>query len=79
MKERDELISFLRTCGIGASFHFVPLHLSFFYKNKYKPIDLPNAVMYGDKLVRLPLYPDLKNYEIDYIIDKVTEYVRLRS
>lgn len=75
LKERTELISFLKQNGILAVFHYVPLHTA--------PAGLKYARFNGDdryttkeseRLVRLPMYYGLKEEETDYIISKVKEF-----
>ncbi|WP_020526342.1 dTDP-4-amino-4,6-dideoxygalactose transaminase [Flexithrix dorotheae] len=56
---RDKLINFLKTKGIMAVFHYLPLHQSPYFKDKYKGKTLPNAVRFSDCLVRLPLFFEL--------------------
>lgn len=43
--DRGEFIERLRHRGIGASVHFIPLHLHPFYRDTlgYRPEDFPNA------------------------------------
>lgn len=69
--QRDDLIAFLKQKGIYAVFHYVSLHKSDFYlkDNDYK--QLPMADWYTDCLVRLPLYFELENENVDYIIEQI--------
>ena len=58
---RDRLQSHLRRNGIGAAFHFVPLHLSpMGQKCGYSEGDLPVTEDLSARLLRLPLYPALR-------------------
>lgn len=74
---RDKVIRGLRTYGIEASFHYLPLHASAMGKKlKYKIGDLPVTEEVSATLIRLPIYPKLKKSEIDYItaaLEKVIE------
>ena len=58
--DRDPLISAFRNAGIGASFHYIPLHNAP-YARKFldKPIILPKTEYLADSLIRLPLHPGL--------------------
>lgn len=69
---RDELIAYLAEKEISASVHYIPNHLYEMYRPYYRK--LPVAESVWGKLVTLPLYPDLKDEEVDYIIDNVKRF-----
>ena len=65
---RDKVIDGLRSYGIEASFHYLPLHASSMGKRLgYKREDLPVSQEVAETLIRLPIYPQLKKSEMDYI------------
>lgn len=70
--KRDELITYLAEHGISASVHYIPNHLYNIYKPYYRK--LPVAELVWKKLVTLPLFPDLKDSDVDYIIEKVKKF-----
>jgi perosamine synthetase len=70
--KRDELVSYLADNGIATSVHYIPNHLYNIYKPFYRK--LPIAENVWKKLITLPLYPDLRNEEVDFIIDKVMKF-----
>lgn len=73
--DRIKFISYLKSHGIGASFHYVPLHLSeYFKKSGLRSTDLKNTENLSLKIVRLPFYYSLKMEEVDYIIEKIKSY-----
>jgi dTDP-4-amino-4,6-dideoxygalactose transaminase len=56
--DRDPLIKAFQAAGIGASFHYVPLHNAPYARKIFeKPVSLPNTERLADTLIRLPLYP----------------------
>lgn len=71
---RDGLISFLKSKGILAVFHYQSLHLSTFYKQKYSGNNLPNTEIFSERLIRLPLYYELGSESIDFIVKTIEEY-----
>lgn len=73
-KVRDELIRYLRSKGIHAVFHYLPLHLSPFFKDKHDGRILNNTVKFSERLIRLPLFYELTDSEQNYIIKKVKEF-----
>ena len=73
---RDELIFKLNEVGIGTSVHYVPIHMHSYYQKKYglKNNDFPNAKLYSDTVISLPLYPMLKIAEVKYIVDVLKDF-----
>ena len=71
---RDQLISFLKANGIWSVFHYLPLHKSEYYLNKYEGSELPKSDYYSDCLIRLPMYYELESEQIETIIEKVKEF-----
>jgi dTDP-4-amino-4,6-dideoxygalactose transaminase len=74
LRERTELISFLKTYFIESMFHYVSLHTSNFFLSSNKKIVLSNAERFSDCLLRLPLFPDLLETEVNFISAKVKEF-----
>lgn len=77
LDERTRFISYLKENGIGAVFHYVPLHSApagkkygvFCGEDKYTTSE-------SDKLVRLPMYYGLTKDDTDYIIEKVYAFYK---
>jgi dTDP-4-amino-4,6-dideoxygalactose transaminase len=59
LEDRAKMIERLKQAEVLSVFHYLSLHKSEYYKNKYKGKDLKNADRYADCLVRLPLYYEL--------------------
>ena len=77
LKERSEFISFMKEKDILAVFHYLSLHKSDYYLKNYSPRPiLPQCDRYADGLVRLPLYFDLTDVELKYIIKQVTLFFK---
>jgi dTDP-4-amino-4,6-dideoxygalactose transaminase len=74
LEERNQLISFLKENGIKAVFHYQSLHKSLFFQNNHDGRILPNSDKFTNCLVRLPLYYDLKEEELNLIVQKVQEF-----
>ncbi len=69
-KTKFFLMEKFKKLGIGVSVHYgTPLPNMTYYKNKYKinVLNFINSKNYGDRVISLPVYPKLKNKEIDYI------------
>lgn len=72
--QRDKLINYLKTNYIHAVFHYQSLHKSDYYlkNNNYK--HLINSDFYSENLVRLPLYYELENLDMDKIIETIKSF-----
>ena len=71
-EEQQRILAHLRGKGIGAVFHFQPLHDSPYAKEHLSPLPkLPETVRAAETLIRLPLYHDLKTSEVDRIVAEV--------
>ena len=78
LDERTKLISYLKEQGIGAVFHYLSLHLSDYYREHHVgeiPV-LPNCDRYADCLVRLPMFYELKDDELQNIISSIREFYK---
>ncbi len=70
--ERQTLIEHLAAHGIQAVFHYVPLHTSPMGRRLgYRAGDLPVTEDLADRLLRLPLYPDLREGQVSRVVDAV--------
>jgi dTDP-4-amino-4,6-dideoxygalactose transaminase len=75
LAQRTDFIEYMLINGIGAPFHYIPLHSSPAGK-KYGRAhgDLLITDELSSGLVRLPNYFTLSDDKIDYVIDKVRAY-----
>jgi dTDP-4-amino-4,6-dideoxygalactose transaminase len=74
---RNNAIAFFRTKGIGATFHYLPLHLSPVGRSLgYGPGDFPVTESASARLLRLPIYPSLTDEEQLHVIRTMQEYAR---
>ena len=72
--ERDDLLSFLKNKGILSVFHYLPLHKSEYFKNKYEGEELPNTIRYSECMIRLPFFVELSEGQIALICNSIGEY-----
>ena len=68
---RTRLIEGLKECGIMAVFHYQGLHRSPFYSAKHDGRVLQYCDALSDRLVRLPLFADLTDQDVDRICDVI--------
>jgi dTDP-4-amino-4,6-dideoxygalactose transaminase len=73
-EQRDELIRHLKSNQMEATFHYYPLHLSSFIVKNKKPVSLKNTEIFGERLVRLPLFYELSDKDQKEVIARVKEF-----
>ncbi|MCF6096385.1 DegT/DnrJ/EryC1/StrS family aminotransferase [Thermovorax subterraneus] len=75
-QKRDELKKYLEQKGIPTGIYYpLPLHLQEVYKDLgYKRGDLPNAEEACERALSLPLYPELKEGQVEYVAKTVREF-----
>lgn len=71
---RTKLMNYLKGRGVQTTFHYLPLHSSEYYKNKHDGRVLANCDRYADCLVRLPLYYELKDEEVNLIVESIKSF-----
>jgi len=74
LEERTHFIDYLKNNGVQAAFHYLPLHSSKYYKNRSNAPSLTNCDRYADTLVRIPLYYEINERDIDTITDLILSY-----
>ncbi|MDI6792572.1 MAG: DegT/DnrJ/EryC1/StrS family aminotransferase [bacterium] len=74
--KRDELLTFLKERGIGASIHYpVPVHRQPAYTRLDDGRSLAETERAAKKVLSLPMYPELSETEVYSIIKAVKEFV----
>ena len=68
--DRNAFIEQLHEFGVGCSVHWRPLHLHKYYAETFdwRPEHLPAATAEWERLISLPLYPDMREEESDHVI-----------
>lgn len=79
-QERDSLIKHLKQKDIVSVFHYVPLHTSKMgRKLGYKEGDLPVTEGVSRRLLRLPVYNDLKTSDQGYIVKEARSFIKSKN
>lgn len=73
-EQRSALLDFLKKSGIYAVFHYLPLHSSDFFRDKHDGRALPNTDHFSDCIIRLPFYNEMKEEEIDYVVEVLINF-----
>ena len=74
LEYRTALMKFLKENDVQTTFHYLPLHSSKYYEDKHDGRELPNSDRYGNTLVRLPLFYELSDMEIDKIVKLIIKF-----
>ena len=74
LAQRSRLIEHLKRQGILAVFHYLSLHKSPFYEKRHDGRELPNSDRYTDCLLRLPLYYELSDSDVEVIIASILSF-----
>ena len=75
---RDELRAFLTANEIGTDIYYpVPLHLQeCFQFLGYKNGDLPESELASKETLALPIFPELRSDQQEYVVQKIREFFR---
>jgi dTDP-4-amino-4,6-dideoxygalactose transaminase len=75
---RDDLCKHLKDRGIATSIHY-PTALPFLVAYNYlghKPKDFPTAFKFQNEILSLPMFPELQQDEIKYIVDQIKDFIQ---
>jgi len=72
--DRNNVIKKLKDLGVSTSVHFIPVHKHPYYRERYgyRNDDYPVANSVFEESISLPIYPDLTDEEVQYVIDAVS-------
>ncbi len=78
---RDELQRFLSEKGIETKIHYpIPIHLQPAAASlKYKKGDFPVAEYQAERILSLPIYPELTNEQVNAVITAIKEFYQLQK
>jgi perosamine synthetase len=72
--ERDRLIRFLKAREIATGVHYSPLTSHPLFKPYASPVPVTDRVW--QSFVTLPLFPDLTDAEVDYVVEALQDYAK---
>jgi dTDP-4-amino-4,6-dideoxygalactose transaminase len=76
-EERTKLIAFLKQKEVYSVFHYLSLHKSPYFVQKHDGRELPLTDHYADCLLRLPLFYELSQQEINTVVGAIKEFYKL--
>jgi dTDP-4-amino-4,6-dideoxygalactose transaminase len=72
--QRSKLAKSLTQKNIEAFIHYLPLHLSPYFRNKHDERILKNTEKFSDRLLRLPFFYDLQVNQQTYVIEEIKDF-----
>lgn len=75
--DRNAFMQELGERGIGTGLHFLPLHLTRWYRERYGHArgDLPRTEYNGDRIFSLPLHPGLGDGDVDDVVEALRDAI----
>ena len=71
--DRKTVFAQLRQAGIGVHVHYIPVHIQPYYQQLgFNPGDFPESESYYEEALTLPLFADLSNAQVNYIVQELT-------
>jgi len=79
VEKRNELKEFLAKNEIATEIYYpVPFHLQECFANLgYKKGDFPVSESLADTVLALPIYPELSNDQINFVVEKINEFIKI--
>lgn len=80
VKERDELIDYLKQKGIETGLHYpIPIHLQESYKRlSLNEGSFPITEKYSKEILSLPLFPEINNVQIEYVANAIKDFYKIK-
>jgi len=72
---RGEFMDAMRKAGVQTSIHYPPIHQFSYHSQRYPGVSLPITEAVTAREVTLPLYPGLRDEDIDYVISTAREAI----
>ena len=76
-KNRRQVYDSMRAGGVGVQVHYIPVHLQPYYRALgFKRGHCPEAELYSEQALSLPLYPAMSDAEQDQVIETLRTSLR---
>ena len=79
-KNRDSFAVELKNESIETGLHYIPLHLLTYYKSKYslRVNDFPVALRSFQQVLSLPIYANMDDKDVKFVIEKIKKIAKTR-
>jgi dTDP-4-amino-4,6-dideoxygalactose transaminase len=77
---RDQLMEYMKERGISCGIHYpIPLHLQLAYSHlSYKEGDYPIAEKLSKEILSIPVYPELTDEQLNYIVNSINQFFKIK-
>jgi len=75
---REQVMTALRTRGIGTQVHYIPVHRQPYYRSRYGEISLPGADAYYSRALSLPLFPSMTDTDVTRVTEALAAVLERR-
>lgn len=76
---RHAFMDTMRKAGVQTSIHYPPIHHFTYYQQYYPGVSLPITEAVGSREVTLPLYPSMRDEDVDCVLQAVRDALVLLS
>ncbi|WP_049345718.1 DegT/DnrJ/EryC1/StrS family aminotransferase, partial [Pseudomonas aeruginosa] len=75
---RDAFMEALKARGIGSGIHFIASHLHHYYRQRQPCLSLPNSEWNSARLCSIPLFPDMRDDDIERVARAIKDILEKR-
>ncbi|GIL41475.1 UDP-4-amino-4,6-dideoxy-N-acetyl-beta-L-altrosamine transaminase [Roseiterribacter gracilis] len=76
--DRGTAMRDLAARGIGTQVHYIPVAWQPYYRGLYGEHDLPGAASYYARTLSLPLFPSMRDSDVDRVVEQLAAVLSLR-
>jgi UDP-4-amino-4-deoxy-L-arabinose-oxoglutarate aminotransferase len=73
---RAALVDHLEQQGIGTAIHYPAVHVQQYYAQRYPKLRLPVSESAGERLLSLPLFPQMQDSDLDRVVEALAKAER---
>ncbi len=77
-QDRARVVEMLKERHIGTQVHYFPVHEQPYYEKRYGKQSLSGARNYYERTLTLPLFPEMGEEDVEYVVDSLKRLVELR-
>lgn len=77
--DRGQLMRFMAEHGVGSQVHYVPVIDQPYYRKLYGKQDLPQSRNYYDRVLSLPIFPDMSEADVGRIVTVLSDALNQTS
>jgi len=75
--DRATVMNALREQSVGTQVHYLPVHRQPYYRQRYGDLHLPGADAYYESVLSLPLFVDMLDTDVDYVVQALGKTLNL--